>query len=125
MRCHQMGAVCRQPLVAGLVCSAAPAVGLTAAFYCFVGLFGYLNFPTDAHSNILLNYPGVAMPQPKACPTACLPWHPPLLPVTPVATAASRQMPCPSTLASAWRALSLSHKLLPLVAADTLQATTG
>ena len=44
-----------------LPCSAAPAVGLTAAFYCLVGLFGYLNFPTDAHSNILLNYPGGAL----------------------------------------------------------------
>lgn len=35
-----------------------PAVCLTAGFYSLVGIFGYLNFPLDAHSNILLNYSG-------------------------------------------------------------------
>lgn len=39
-------------------CRAPSAVGLTAIFYVLVGLFGYLSFPTNAASNVLLNYSG-------------------------------------------------------------------
>lgn len=52
-------AACRQPnrwQATCCCCPPLPAVGLTAAFYCLVGMFGYLNFPANAHSNILLNY---------------------------------------------------------------------
>lgn len=48
----------RTPKLLGMVQIVSAAICLTAGFYSAVGLFGYLNFPTTAHSNILLNYSG-------------------------------------------------------------------
>ncbi|KAI7840595.1 hypothetical protein COHA_005745 [Chlorella ohadii] len=40
----------------GMVQVLCASIGLTGVFYCLVGMFGYLEFPTTAMSNILLNY---------------------------------------------------------------------
>lgn len=40
----------------GMVQVLCASIGLTAMFYCLVGMFGYLEFPASAMSNILLNY---------------------------------------------------------------------
>ncbi|KAL4451420.1 hypothetical protein ABPG77_009492 [Micractinium sp. CCAP 211/92] len=47
----------RTPKLRGMVRVVCASIGISAAFYSLVGLFGYATFPTNTRSNILLNYP--------------------------------------------------------------------
>ncbi|KAL4420656.1 hypothetical protein ABPG75_010312 [Micractinium tetrahymenae] len=47
----------RTPKLLGMTQVVCASIGISAAFYSLVGLFGYASFPTNTRSNILLNYP--------------------------------------------------------------------